>query len=287
MRPVPTWQTRRPASGMASSSAFPFDPVRWRRAAEAFVAEAEHRMVPDSPAYLHAMERGFRPDVIRWSRMGYVTGWTKHKYSDWGLLAPAGKEDLFRVPGPALVIPGFLPDGRICRIKLRKLKPDNYGKHYRFPGSSQNHVLAGDGGMRPLVIAEAEICATLIFQECGDFADAMSMSGMSSHLDPHAVELVRRAPLVLEALDADEGGDKCRAQLRRAGVGNLQHLPIPAGKDPTEYSQQGGNLRKWVAGALPASMRGIIKSGGFLNTATEQPENLSASVRELVKSHYF
>ena len=285
-RPASTWQASRPVARVSSSSS-PFDPARWRAAAEAFVAGAERRMVPDSPAYAHAMERGFRPDVIRWSRMGYVAGWTQHRYSDWGLLPPAGKDDLFKVPGPALVIPGFLPDGRICRIKLRKLRPDAFGKHYRLPGSSQNHVLAGEGGRRPLVIAEAEICATLIFQECGDFADAMSMSGMSSHLDPHAVELVRRAPLILEALDADEGGDKCRAMLRRAGVEDLQHLPIPAGKDPTEYSQQGGNLRTWVAGSLPASMRGIVRCGGFLNTATGQAENLTASERELVKTHYF
>jgi hypothetical protein len=99
---------------------------------------------------------------------------------------------------------------------------------------------------KPVVLVESELDALLIAQEV-PWVSAVALGTALRKPSLQEVAFLARSPRWLVALDADQAGERGNGWWR-AFSGRAQVLQVPCGKDPTEFVQQGGDLREWLGG---------------------------------------
>lgn len=222
----------------------------WQATAAAFVEYAAGVMAMSPEGQAYAMGRGLTPETIQACRVGWNPRTSRDQRESWGLPpevdAETGKSKMVWLPR-GLVVPS-LRAGAITAVKIRRdnwREGDPAPKYAWTVGGCMSPMILGVAQGKPVAIVEGELDALLIHQAAGDLVTAMAMRSAKNKPDAAAHSLLRAAPLILVALDADEAGRKgwlwwC------ATYPQAKRLPPILGKDPGESLKAGLDLRVWI-----------------------------------------
>lgn len=260
----PTSEIPKSPTGPRPWKAYEPPPDAWREAAAAFVADAERRLWSGHPAAASALRylrgRGLTDDTIRDARLGLHPSDTWPRRSSWGLDG-GGKVWLPR----GVVIPWF-DAGGVSSVNIRRPNGDvkddgepwQARKYQRAAGPSAPLYAADVSGKinqmdRPAVLVEGEFDALAIQQEAGDICAAVATGSTGGARRAEWLDLLRAAPAVLVAFDAEDAGSKAAAAW-------LDRLPngirwAPHATDAAEMLEAGKDVRLWVRVGVAAAAR--------------------------------
>ena len=236
----------------------------WQATAAAFVEYAAGVMAMDAEGQAYALGRGLTPETIRACRIGWNPRTSRDPREAWGLPpepnAETGKAKTVWLPR-GLVIPSIRA-GAVTALKVRRpdwREGDPAPKYsWTVGGCMRPMVLAAAPG-KPAVIVEGELDALLIHQAAGDLVASMAMRSAKIKPGIEAHALLRTAPTILCALDADAAG--CDGWLWwQAHYSQARRwLPL-GGKDPGEAMKAGLDLRAWIVAGLSPDPQSEPKS---------------------------
>lgn len=229
--------------------------MTWQYRARSFVTFSHQQLINGPEAIEQLIKRGISIETIK----QFCLGWNPQTFYDkrerWGLpqeLTETGKPRCQWLP-KGIVIPSFC-DTNPLKIKIRRSdwhKKDTFSKYVEVSGSQQSPSVYGDIS-KPIVIVESELDAILIQQEASHLICSIALGGVSKKPDAELHALLKKAPLILLALDFDEAGKK----RYRFWMGLYSHLrPWPA-----VYSKSPGDD---VALTSPESLLKWVKAGLF------------------------
>lgn len=167
----------------------------------------------------------------------------------WGLppeLKPDGTKKKLWIP-IGLTIPLYSDDDEFTRIRIRR--PKGEPRYYVIPGSSMECFVT-ERRRRAYVIVEAELDAMLIDHHCSDLCGVIALGNSSRKPDAAALEDLRNAAVILNALDRDPAGAKAGTWWSD-NMTQCRRWPVPKGKDPGEAWERGVDLREWVTAGFP------------------------------------
>lgn len=201
-------------------------------------------------------KRGLDLETIKEFKIGFNPGEKgKDLYrtrESWGL-EPAYKDDkktLKRLWIPSgIVIPLFF-GGNVLRIRIRT-DMENV-RYYVMPGSGMRCMLLGDN-CRAYVIVESEIDAVLVYQETRQNGiGALAIGSASRKPDLETYEIIKKAPIIINALDYDQAGRNA-GNWWKENLSQVERFPVPIGKDPGDAFEKGLNIGEWVRAGLPSA----------------------------------
>jgi len=254
-------------------------PGSWSHKAESFVAHSQERLASNADALSWLAGRGITAETARLCRLGWND---KDKYpsrSAWGLpkeMNARGKELKIWLP-EGLVIP-WARGGRVVKIKIRRPHPENGPasmrevKYYGVRGNAGCFSVYGrpkPGLPLVVIVVESELDAVLLWQELRRFGVVILAAPAGSKPDVVEAEILRRADLVLIALDVARAvaeGEKEEKAGPMASAWFLEHFPnsvrrpVPPsmGKDHGEAVAAGLSMRDWFLAALPNHILRLI-----------------------------
>jgi DNA primase len=140
---------------------------------------------------------------------------------------------------------------------VRRLKPDVWEpveepRYIGFNGSERGHLfphpeLLDCQGTLPALIVESELDGLLAWQEAGWIVHVGATGGAAQPPLPSALAFLARCPWWLLATDRDKAGDEAAWTWRERNPAKTKRILPPHGKDLTEFVQNGGNVREWLA----------------------------------------
>ena len=149
--------------------------------------------------------------------------------------------------------------GDITMFRVRRPNGDireKQGKFYELPGGSKcsYHLPpAGNPLVRVYVVVEGEMDAMLLHAVSGESVGVVATRACTNRPDEETHAALRRADLILVALDSDAAGQK--------GTGwwldtypKARPYPVPGYKDPGDAFEAGFDLRLWLEAAMPRSL---------------------------------
>jgi DNA primase len=242
---------RPPTRSMAQRNIDP-PSAKWQARGRAWLERAQGALWSDVGGvgldYLHA--RGLRDDTIR----TWGLGWCPADFFDpptrWGL---TGKH--VYIPR-GVVIPHYVDDN-LWALKIRRFdenQPVDRNGKYGGPRGGQTSLYGVDRlrySRHPLMIVEAELDALLLWQEAGDQFDVVALAGAARGLSGQWLARLLPYSRIYAALDADPAGTQNTKRLTALSQ-RFTPASIPVGDDPTEYYQDGGDLRSWALSLLPS-----------------------------------
>jgi len=231
----------------------------WIVKAESFVTDCQAAM--DGPGLEYAMGRGLTYATIQALRIGWNPRTDFDERAAWGLSPEVneqtGKPRRVWRPG-GLVIP-TCRDGQVVAVKTRRTewKPgDNLPKYVAVSGSSNAPMVLAAGQGKPVVVVESEIDAILVAQESRDLVAAIALRTAKAKPDDEAHELLKAAPVILVATDADEAGATAWPWWREH-YPKAVRWPVPTGKDVGDCAATPGLIRAWIEAGLPKPEWGV------------------------------
>ncbi len=194
--------------------------------------------------------RGLSEETIRTHRLGLVPIDRFEGHEQWGL------EPVFKENGTpkkiwcprGLTIP-LCQDGKVLRIRIRRLKVDGDPRYFLLRGSDTRTMVLGTDKFVSIIV-ESELDALLLHQEAGDLVNVVSLGNAQIRPDQGAVEILNQSRLILVALDADQAGATESWQWWKAHYPQWCRWPPVAGKDPGDMLAAGVNIRTWVEAGL-------------------------------------
>jgi len=211
----------------------------WRERGERYISEAEAALwsYAGTRARQWLAARGLTEETMRRWRIGYQAADAYENPSTWGL---DGKQ-IWLPRG--IVIPWFL-DGQLWHVKFRR--PNREPKYVAVRGG---HPIPFGGETlaehEVAVLAEGELDAMLLEQECGDLVGVVTLGGASKQLDAMAAEYLLGSRVIFTLHDVDAEGEKGAARV--AGLTTrARRIRLPIGKDATDFATGGGDLRAWL-----------------------------------------
>jgi hypothetical protein len=236
---------------------------RWNERAEKFLCWCEEKLLEDNKQLRYLRRRGIKKKTAQRFRLGYNPGkddkdlWRPRE--TWGLPVEYRKDGPLRqaqgrrkknlwLPR-GIVIPCLDPKDRILRLRIRR--PEGEPKYYVIPGSSMGCMVTATAA-RAAVVVESELDAILIDQEAGDICNPVALGNSSRKPDEETTGILKKAALVLLALDFDQAGINCMGWWQRV-FEKVRDWPVPKGSDPGEAFKEKVNLRKWILAGLPES----------------------------------
>ena len=242
-----------PAVWAPEASTLPGSP--WSAAAEKFVAYAEARMATSAAGRAYAESRGLTPATVAALRIGWSGQDLFHDRAAWGL-PPEVNERTGRprkVWLPAGLVVPTIRDGVVVAVKIRRsgwIPEDERPKYAAAAGGSTSPMILARGQGKPVVIVESELDAILVAQEARDLVCALAMRTAKAKPDAAAHELLKAAPVVLVATDADAAGETAWPWWREA-YNQAVRWPVLAGKDVGDMAATPGLVRAWVDAGMP------------------------------------
>lgn len=226
----------------------------WQTTAAAFVQFTAGAMAIDAEAQAYAIGRGLSPETIQAQRIGWNPVTVYDPRESWGLPPETnpetGKARKIWLPR-GLVIPAWSA-GHVVALKVRRpdwREGDPRPKYAAIKGSAKGSMVLGEGPGKPVAVVEGELDALLIYQTAGDLVTAMAMRTAKGRPDAEAHALLKTAPAILCALDADEAGREGWLWWR-ANYSQAKRCPPIMGKDPGEGMKAGLDLRAWIMAGL-------------------------------------
>ena len=165
-------------------------------------------------------------------------------------------------------------DGKVCRIRIRRLKADGDPRYYLLRGSDTRAMVLGiDKSVTVLV--ESELDGLLLQQEAGDLVNIISLGNAQSRPDQRAAEILNQSQLILVSLDADRAGATESWQWWQQHYPQAHRWPSILGKDPGEMRAAGVSLRTWVEAGLSEYAANLAKQPEpVLNLGTMEGEDI-------------
>lgn len=266
-RPVPA-PPRKPVQKQWEASPFAAPPALWVKRAEAFVGHASARLL-DSEKRLGELEAwGISAETARLCRLGWNDKDKWPPCSAWGLpetVNQAGRPKKVWLP-EGLVLPAVRA-GKVIKIKVRRPDPTTpWGEQRKYwevvGGSNGAYSAYGQAGHRIWVLVETERDAVLIWQECrGLGVGAMGTGGAAKRPDGRAAAILRRAAVVLNAMDYDQAGAAATYKFWENEFPNAKRWPAPPslGKDVGDAFLAGLDIRQWVLDGLPGYAKRFLE----------------------------
>lgn len=240
----------------------------WQAAAKDLLEKAEAAL-QDNPQQLNYLAgRGLPLEAVQRYRLGWIGSEERNCiYSSrkkWGIPAKNQNKrpDALWLPR-GIVIPNIIADGdqvRIDSLRIRRPKADRVP-----PTEKIDYHVVPQGGTAPLllhdrqpaiIVVEAQLDGMLCHHVAGDLVGVLALGNSSARPDERALAVLKKAGLILVALDFEDnlaGGkawDRWRRQFDQA-----VRFPVPSGKDPGEAYAAGVDIRLWIQSGLPAVWR--------------------------------
>lgn len=224
---------------------------QWSQKALNFI-QCSHQYLLKNPHLLSQdKDRGISEKSIRDFQLGWNPTDIFELRQSWGLsdMSSESGARLLCLP-QGIIIPSFR-DGVMIRVKIRRYnwKPgDEYPKYHILAGGIACPAIYGDVG-KPVLLVEAELDAILVQQLAGDKCCCIALGGVSIRPDTVVDQALRRASLILYALDFDEAGKKAYP-FWKSTYAHIKPWPVPRGKSPGDAYSLGIDLRKWMESGL-------------------------------------
>jgi len=225
----------------------------WQQRGQAFL-EWTQQQLQENPSVIDWLtgERGLTVGTIRCAGLGYNPKQFYRDRAEWGLqpdFNANGKPKRVWLPA-GLIIPCF-DRGRLIRLRIRRdeIGP-NDDRYILVPGGSTRPMVIGNAGA--VVIVESELDAILINQVADDLVTVVALGNAQIRPDAETDKRLRRADVILNALDADAAGVKEAWNFWHDNY-QAKRWPCIRAKDPAEMQQAGVDVRKWIQAGLPPS----------------------------------
>jgi len=225
-------------------------PALWQTKAQAFQIEAAAQLLTrETPGRAFLRDRGLNTGTITAAGLGWNIFDLYSDRETWGLdpsPGEAGKRKRLWIPA-GLVIPAFV-GSRVIRLRIRR--PSGDPRYVIVAGSSTTPMIAGTATGN-VVIVESELDAILLNQEAGNLALIVALGSVAKRPDLGLHAILKRAMIILNALDFDAAGAKesWNFWFKTYGV-PVKRWPVPSGKDPGEAYKNGIDLREWIKAGL-------------------------------------
>ncbi len=221
---------------------------KWREKAGSFLSWAQSQLRGDPGALDYLRGRGLSDDSIKAAGLG----WNPKEFfldrESFGLepeLNDRGKPKKVWLP-VGLTIP-LWTDGKLSRIRFRRPNVEG-GKYVYLTGSCTGPMTWGPDRDVFLVV-EAELDGLLVHQEAGGLVGAVALGAANYRPDKTTHQVLKRAELVLIALDGDRAGQK-ESWGFWVETYQAKRCPPIRGKDPSEMHQNGVSIPAWIRAAL-------------------------------------
>lgn len=234
----------------------------WQEKAAEFVEGCSKRLLIDPEAMDFVKQKyGLTPETLSRFQVGWNPEKRFHRKSEWGIQETENK--LWTCLPKGIVIPSFLSDGALSKIKIRRSdwnEGDRYGKYQEVEGSSNLMPIYGQCMNEVAMIVESELDAMCLCQEVGEFCTCVALGGATKRPDVITVEWLKERRLILYSLDFDETGDN-EYGYWVSSFRQLGRWRSDSHKSPAEsYILGGVNLREWfLAGVGFWSKRALPK----------------------------
>ena len=247
----------------------------WMEQAARFVAACAPG-IESGPGHDCLLSRGLTVETAHALGIGWNPADRYGRRADWGLddetNPETGRPRKVWLPR-GLVLPIRRKVGTVAvLIRRADWKPkDDLPKYWQVKGSGNGCCCLGAAG-KPVVVVESVLDAVLVWQEAGDVAAAVALTGATKRPDAGTTAFLRAAPLVLWSLDFDEAGTKAWAWWRE----HFQAVKCPplAGKDPGDMRQAGIPIRLWVEAGIAEAGKDARQGEALpLPCAPETPQN--------------
>lgn len=247
--PLPLAKSARaPIAPAAPALADPGVPsLAWQARGRAFLAESQAALWGTAGkralAWLHT-ERGLSDQTIRAAGLGLLTADRAEGRELWGL----PETGLVKMPR-GVVIP-CQAGGDLYYLKIRR--PAGEPKYLNVTGGRSVALFGGDAmtGKADCLVTEGEFDCLLLWQEAGDLADVTTLGSSAGRLAGLWAVYLLQALHFWIATDADEAGETAATYWLGLVGRKGRRVPIPSGKDATDYWKAGGDLRAWLQGLL-------------------------------------
>jgi len=236
-------------------------PEVWSSRAESFVDHSVERLQGMPERLAELSQYGITAETARVCKIGWND---RDKYPPekaWGLRGTRDDGQGKKIWLPAgLVIPA-VHDGRVVKIKIRRDDPrlpwaqDQQRKYWEVRGGANRlyHVY-GKLSIRVWVLVETERDAALVWQEGHALGvGAMGTGGAAKRPAGVVESILRRADLILNAMDFDQAGAMASLDFWQAEYPNAMRHPAPPalGKDVGEAVAKGLSIRDWIMSGIP------------------------------------
>jgi DNA primase len=240
----PTHHTFDPKPSRKRSEAPPDD---WQRRALQFVTVCADLLSEDTAAarstrkYLRG--RGFSEDLLDVAGIGMNPKTQRDEPGLWG------RDDDRDVWIPRGVVIPWFHGGHLWGVNIRRPNGDvdDGPKYHRIRGTTNALFGADEIDGRPVVLVEGELDALAVRQET-DEATAVATGSTSWARAPRWKALLRTAPTVLVAFDAEDAGEEA-ARYWTTELPNAVRWR-PTMHDTAEMLQEGANIARWVEDGL-------------------------------------
>jgi hypothetical protein len=265
-------QPQKPLEALAFVPAAPSAPLgSWKEQAAKLIDRAHEALLacPEQLDYL--AKRGLPLAAVQRNRFGWLAEDNYRARAAWGLPEILRESDrkpkkLFLPQG--IVIPFFAGDGTPDRLQIRRRQiKENEPRYYWVTGSSDDIPVLGPDS-RAFAVVESNLDAFLIHHHAGDLVGAIPMGTCSAKPKAAAHAVLSKALCVLVSLDYEPRENASTGKHENPGgksslwwCGDGQKIkpayprakrwPTPAGKDPGEFFQSGGDIRAWILQGLP------------------------------------
>lgn len=246
----------------------------WREKAEKLVSWAHENLLKNEKQLAWLEERGIDLDLVKEFRLGWNPGEDgKDIYrprESWGLetvLKEDGKTRKKLWIPVGYVIP-LIEDGRLkmedgvkverIRIRTEREQP----KYYVLPGSGMRCLVSG-GACRAYVIIESELDAVMVWGKVrANKIGVVALGSASKKPELETYELLKKAPVILNALDFDQAGRKALEWWEERFPETHRRWPVPVGKDPGDAIKAGVDIAAWIRSGLPEAWAWGIRDQG-------------------------
>lgn len=244
------------------------DPAKtWADKASKLIEHAHAALTGNAEQLAYLAGRGLDLEAVTRYRLGWLDQDHYRARSAWGL------EDVRKDDGTlkklwlprGIVIPFFDATGTPERIRIRRPQvKDGEPRYYWVPGSGDNVPVIG-ADRQAFVVVESDLDALLVHHLAGDVVGAIPLGTCSAKPKAGTMAALQQALAILVALDFEPRVNATTLRNENPGgkaadwwVQNFEQAkrwPVPAGKDPGEFFESGGDLRAWVLAGLPAVFR--------------------------------
>lgn len=253
---------RKPAEWTPQQANSPCE--QWRSKAAALVewTHAQLLACPEQLDYLAG--RGLPLGAVKKYRLGWIPQALYRPRDGWGLpfeiSATTGKEKVLWLP-QGIVIPYFDPHG-VHRLRIRQ--PQGEPRYYWVPGSGDDVLIIGEE-IRAHVVVESDLDALLVEWLAGDLVAAVPLGTCNAKPKHRAAAALAKSLCILVALDFEPRLNEQTGKQENPGgqaaawwlktYEQAQRWPAPCGKDPGDYYQACGYVRRWIIEGLPPGLR--------------------------------
>lgn len=258
-------------------------PADWHGKGASFVEHSCQRLENNADVQAQLAAWGITMETARLCKIGWNDRDKAVPRAAWGLPEvisdKTGKPKKIWLP-QGLVLPMYA-DGKLVKIKIRRPHAaTSWGADLRYwevPGGENNRFHTyGRPAWSAWVLVETERDAALVWQETrGLHVGAMGLGGAAKRPTVEAAEILRRADVILVALDTDKAGAENCWRFWSNEFPQAIRWPVPPsmGKDVGDAVRDHGlNVGAWVRSGIPGHvLRRLDKEAARARKASAPP----------------